>query len=683
LAMTLQNGNVNYAVDSYMEKGGRYPLNSGKVQIHFLPEEEKKQSVLREVYSVKKSADKQEREERASAKVIKHIIDTERAGKWFDVESGEEKQVSYKDIAILSRKKQGQISKTVAALAAEGIPVTSVSSVNICEYSEIKTLIDILSLIDNAAQDVPLCSALLSTMGNCTLDDLAEIRLAYKQEKFFRVACQKYADEQTTVTAHKLRAFYKNLQEARVLSGILSAGELLTKIITETRMEARLLAKDNGAACLKRIHRFIEETSVEEPLSVHAFLQRLRNLDYKIPFNENAGEDSVKVLTMHSSKGLEYPIVILDDLSASFRGVDKDEAMIEEKYGLAPRAYHEDKMIRRETLLRRLYEQKQAENSIADELNLYYVALTRAKDTLHLLFKKSTPLPDVKYAKSFTDFTDFSVWEQYIVKDDIFDVPKQERMPLVFNPDEELAKRIMDAFTWQYPHTGYENLPVKSSATQLMDGEFAPEYSPTVAAPLTPDEETETKEYEETGATGKEKGVAYHAFLEYTDFSKLLNGNVRADNEKVKELVDETLARLQKDGTIDVSLLSKETCAKILSGDVFYRLQDKTLYKEQQFLVKLPVKDTYAKYCKEYAALTKDGEEMLFQGAIDLLAVGNDEAWVVDYKYSVKDADGLREKYLPQLALYRQATAKILQLPIEKIHACIVNIYHGFQVDIF
>ena len=77
-----------------------------------------------------------------------------------------------------------------------------------------------------------------------------------------------------------------------------------------------------------------------------------------------------------------------------------------------------------------------------------------------------------------------------------------------------------------------------------------------------------------------------------------------------------------------------------------------------------------------------DGEEMLFQGAIDLLAVGDDGAWIIDYKYSAMDESYLREHYKPQLDLYRLATAKIMGLPIEKIRCTIVNIYHGFQVDL-
>ena len=90
-------------------------------------------------------------------------------------------------------------------------------------------------------------------------------------------------------------------------------------------------------------------------------------MDYKIEYSENGGEDSVKVLTMHSSKGLEFPVVIIDDLNAPFRGTDKDEVMIEEKYGLAPRAFDEENMLKKSTLLRKLHEQRETENSIADE----------------------------------------------------------------------------------------------------------------------------------------------------------------------------------------------------------------------------------------------------------------------------------------------------------------------------
>lgn len=691
LAMTKDNSSVDYARDSYMEKGGRYASNDGKVQIHLLLEEEKPEREKRGVYSVKARANRKERTLNAQTKMLKHIIEQERKSKWYDADAGEYREVKYSDIAILSRKKQGKIAVSVAALAAEGIPVTAASAVNICEYAEIKTLIDILSLIDNSEQDIPLCSALLSSMANLTADDLAEIRLAYKEETFFRRACEKYAAEKTDRLAYRLQNFYAYFAEIKRLSTVLDAGELLTKIITDTRMETRLLTLENGAACSKRIHRFIEETAVPDSLCVHEFLERLRDLDYKIEYSENGGEDSVKVLTMHSSKGLEYPVVIIDDLNAPFKTGDREEVLIEEKYGLAPRAFDEGKMLKKSTLLRRLHEERETESSIADELNLYYVALTRAKYSLHLLVKKPSVLALPKYAHSFAEFTDFSVWQKYTVQDEIFNVPKQERTALVFHPDETLTRSIMQAFLWKYPHAGAENLPVKSSATQLMNLQEAFEEQARGADVGFGKEERLLgtlfdEENAELGAdVSRETGIAYHSFLEHFDFSLLYDASGAALSQNaLRDLVSETLANggfIKKIENAD--LLDLEQLVKILSAPVFYRLQGFALYRERAFLASLPIKDTYAKSTQYFAPTSVETlqEEMLFQGAIDLLAVGDSQAWIIDYKYSKKDEKYLQEHYRPQLELYRLATSKILRLPVEKIHCSIVNIARGFQVD--
>ena len=678
LAMTPRVCDVDYARGSVMERGGRYELNDGRVCVHFLPKEEKKAAERRGVYSVRSEAmlgeNGSEDGESASAKLIRAVVEKELKSKYYDPDKGEYRNVQYSDIAELSRKKKGLIEKTVEALS-ESIPVTAASAVNICEFSEIKTLMDLLSLVDNAEQDVPLCSALLSAVGNCNADDLASVRLAYPKEYAFRNACKKYAAEKSDETAEKLRKFYAYFEELRTLSRVLDAGELLLRVLSDTRMEADLLTRINGVAALKRIHRFIEEATTPEPLCVHEFLDRLRDLNYEIDYSENGGENSVKVLTMHSSKGLEYPIVILDNLSESFtrRGAP-DEVYVEEKYGLAPFAFNGERMIKSGTVLRRLHERREGESSRSDSLNLYYVALTRAKYGLHMIFKDRTLMADVKYAQSFADFTDFSAWQAYIVDDDAFEVPVQDRDSLVFRPDETLARKIMGAFTWQYPFHGYENLPVKSSATQLL-------------APLaTEPQDTlqlfdEGESYETKGETSKEVGIAYHAFLENFDFDLLYreDGEKRS-REELGALVEEMR---NEGGMVEMKLLSSDKLVDILSNSAFARLRGKRLYKEQQFLVSLPVRDTYAKREDADPILAQGEEEMIYQGAIDLLAIGEDgETQIIDYKFSKGSAAYLRAHYRPQLELYRQAAAKILRIPPEKIRCSIINIYHGFEVDI-
>ena len=679
LAMTKQTCGVDYAVDSYMERGGRYALNDGRVEIHFLPEEEKEERETRGVYSVRAHADKKSDDMSTAAKMMRHIIEKERGKTFFDPDLGEYRQVQYSDIAVLSRKKQGKIAQTVAAFSDEGVPVTSVSAVNICDFSEIKTLIDVLSLIDNAEQDVPLCSALLSAMGNLTADDLTEIRLSYPQESYFRNACKRYALEKSDLLAYKLKSFYEYFEEIRALACVFDAGELLTKILLDTKMEARLLARANGGACMRRIHRFIEETAAGDNKSVHAFLARLKALDYKIEQTENSGDDSVKVLTMHSSKGLEYPVVIIDNLNANFRGVDKTDVFVEEKYGLAPKAFDEERMIKSDTLLRRLHEKRERESSVADELNLYYVALTRAKYALHLVFEEKSSFPDVRYARSFADFTDFSVWEEYIEKDELFDLPKQERQAIVFRPDETLVQEIMRAFRWEYPFAGFENLPVKSSATQLIaGGNLHVETSAWDERELGENEaEIAIEQAVLRADTSVEKGLAYHAFLEHFDFSKLFKPNgERLERTDLEQLVE---ALWQE---TNAPLLEKQKLVEILSIPVFSELYGKRLYKERQFLVSLPVKDTYAARADGKASTAPETEQTLFQGAIDLLAIGEDGAWIIDYKYSTRTPSSIKEHYQVQLALYKRATAKILGLPLEKVRTTIVNIYAGYQVEV-
>lgn len=363
---------------------------------------------------------------------------------------------------------------------------------------------------------------------------------------------------------------------------------------------------------------------------------------------------------MHSSKGLEYPVVIVDNLNAPFKGADREECLLEERYGIAPRAFDSNKMLKRETLLRRLHEEKQTQASTLDELNLYYVALTRAKDKLHMVAKKRSAFADVKYAKSFADFTDFSVWENNVVCDDLLDLPKLMGAKVGFQPDEMRARRVMQAFSWEYGYKGYENFRAKSSATQLIGEIDLSEFS--------------FEDPVEEG-TSKEKGTAYHAFLEYLDFAALWTKN--AD---LSALIDGTLKAMETDG-LDVSLLDKDRLEDILANPVFQSLQGSALYKEREFLVELPIRDTFAKFKEEFAHLQGD-ETLIFQGAIDLLAVKGNKAYIVDYKYSQLGADALKAKYTPQLALYRMATAKILGIPQENIRCAIVNILRGFQVDI-
>ncbi len=687
LAMTERVCEVDYAREAIMEKGGRYAMkdgisyDEGRVFVHFSPKEETEKKEAREVYSVKEHTHEKRAQRSSASDMLIRIIQEEMRG-YISTELKDgtisKRPVRYSDIAILTRKTGGAIAEQVAAIADAGIPVTTASAVNICEYSEVKALIDILSLIDNAEQDVSLCSALLSAMGGLSLDDLADIRLQYKGVAF-RKACKRYAWEQSDEIADKLKAFYSYFDKLRMESCVLTVGEILSKILADTKMEAGLLSRKSGVACLKRIRRFIEEASNFDGYCVHDFLEYLRNLEYRIEYCENGGEDSVKILTMHSSKGLEYPIVLLPNLSQPFRGGTVPAVYAEEEYGLAPYSFDTEKMLQASNLLRVFHEKKEAENAIADELNLYYVAMTRAERTLHLIFTEPLLIADVKYAKSYAEMTNFSVWEKYFVEEADMDAERQKRQSLCPRLDGQSVEQIIGAYEWSYSHTGYENLPVKSSPTQLLeDGKYIPKQH--FIGYGKEDEGGETEEEEANRDLAIAEGTAYHAFLERFDFSLLVEDGKPIKRTALEGLIENALTAFADE--VDSSLLSKEKLTEILRNPVFYGLQGMRLYKEQQFLVSLPVKDTFAKRADADPALAEktDGEEMIFQGAIDLLAVG-ESVQIIDYKYSKRGAEALKEHYKAQLDLYKLAVAKIMGVDANTVRCSIVNIRQGFQVD--
>ena len=690
--MTKQNSEVDYRADGVMEFGGLYEEGAGRVQLHFLGKDEKEEDEVASelgIYSVQKNVALKKAVLSNKVKCIKQIIDSERMSEYFNVETGQYQRVQYSDIAILDRRKKGSIAEVIAALAAEGVPVSSETPVNICDFPEIKSLLDLLSLLDNRQQDIPLASVLLSAVGGFTEDDLVAVRLAYRGEHRddkkvnFRTACEKYAAEKTDALAGRLNEFYTYFDGLRRFAQVHSAGEVLTKVVAEKGLEASLLAGLNGENCLKRIHRLIEETQNPSPLDVHGFLQRLKMLDFDLPYCENGGENAVHVMTMHASKGLEFPVVIATNLDRNFYGADRDEVQYVDGYGIAPRAYDLEKMTYSSTVLRLLGKRRDALESVRDALNVYYVALTRAQFSMHLLFDEVSEGADICYGKSYGDLTDFSVWEQYKTDGAGIDLPQTERQAIALEIDQALVEKIRATWAWKYAHTGCENMPAKTSPTAMMKLLAAKTPEGRTAAFVADGHDEEANADTESLLLGKTDtlvGSAYHAFLEHFDFGALRG----VSEEDLPFLVEDALSTLREDESFSeyLALLEVPKLVEILKNPVFYRLGDARLYKEQRFMCALPANEVLTMLGEAGGECPTCGEDMLFQGAVDLLAVSEGGAEVIDYKYSQKGEKALRETYSMQLELYRLAMSKALKLPKEKIRCTIVNIYRGYEIEV-
>ena len=648
--MTVSTCGFDYATGSKMISGGGYPAGFGSSEIHVFGKDEEEEE-LPEVYSVKSGA-KRVKHSREGLAVLS-IVERELKGKHFDLSSGEYVDTQAGDICILTRKRNAAANGIVRALSDAGYSVAGSKEQNICTRPEVKQMIDILSLIDNSKQDVPLVSALLSPLGGLDCDELAAIRIAYKGEKRlpFRDCCERYLVENGDTIARKLYRFNRLITRLKELSDVLSAAEIIDKILQGTSLEAAYSA--GGGEKLKNVRRLAKEG---ENLSVCAFLAKLKDTGYDIPAPPAASSDSIKVMTMHASKGLEFPVVIIADVCATFKGRDSIEIPFDETFGFAPKCHDNENMLVRPTLLRRLTLARAEAEELKNELNLFYVACTRAMCRLHVMAEEckeysALEAADAKcYAKLF-DMAAFSP-ESLPPREDF--VAGEKVGAQLKEADRELLKNLKSKFMQPYPHEDSVNLPVKSSASKILQLTEHDYYKPCELFG------------EDDGETGTERGTAYHAFLELCDFGVK---DAAAISEEIESFV--TSGRMSGE---TAALLNADELSEILNMPVFEKLQGATLLREQEFLCNLAAKDVLPD--------TGAADEVLVQGAIDLLVIKKDKAVIIDYKYSKKDEERLVQTYSPQLALYKKAVAVITRKSEEDISCVIVNIYRRKQIDL-
>ena len=691
--MTQETGSVDYDRTSRMQAGDPVRQYGGEVCVEIAggqdcdAECEETEETVRGVYSVAEDLAPREDEEYAVGAAVAAIISSEYGKPYADGMNGQ--TISYGDIAVLTRNKTASAERLLAELVRHGIPVATQAEINICDYPEVKTMIEILRFLDNGSQDIPLACALKSDMGGLTDADLAAVRLSSDRRMPFYEAAANFAEGEGAL-AEKLRTFYRYAERLRLLSQVRSAAEIMTDVLSNTGMEASLLARENGKQRVRRLERLIAESG---DLSVGDFLDRLKGSGFKVGLAESCGENAVKLMTIHASKGLEFPVVILAGVDDKFNNQDLSGTLYDEKWGFAFPCYDTQNFVRGETLLRELIRMRLRRKRSEDEMRLLYVAVTRAKERLHLVFSKRCEFdPDkVGIANSFSDFIDLSRFAE--AETPVFEGKKEPpavRILFSGEADAEAARAVRSRYCREYPFAESLALPVKTSPSEILrlrrgaaegnasssecrkyggtytkisdfsmqnsfeiESECAPLYE---NGALVSDSGLQNDEFYEDRSSA-EIGVAYHAFLERADFS----AEPRAEAARLFSL-------MRAEG---VDCLDEKKMAQVLSLPVFSSLRGYTLWREREFLLSVPA-------CEITESSSRDS--LLVQGAIDLLAVRGDACIVVDYKYSVHDAARLLQDYTPQLLIYAAAARRISG--VKTVRACIVNILRGYAVDV-
>ncbi len=644
--MTAGTCGFDYSPDNIMIRGGGYPEGYGESVIHIFGEEEDSGEEL-EIYSVIDGVAEVKHTREALAVV--NIVQRELKSKHYDLSQGKWVDTQAGDICILTRKRNKSAEAIVRALEDAGYSVEGAQGASILFRPEVRQILDILSYIDNKQQDIPLATALLSPLGGLTCDELSAIRVASKNAGRvpFRECCRRYIKYNDNSLAQKLRKFRVKIENLRDLAEVFSASEIIDKILEDTLLEAEY--SKGGGEKLKNIRRLSAEDS---NLSVSALLAKLKS-GYEISAPSSSVSGSIKIMTMHASKGLEFPVVIISDICATFKGENANELPLDEKFGFAPKCFDSENMLAEETVLRKLVRERTNREELKNELNLFYVACTRAMCNLHILASKAeefNPAGAVdapSYSKLF-DIYAFAPEEIYV--SEIGERAKSGT--LVGNCDDKLYGEINSRFAVQYAGAESVNLPVKSSASAILKMN---------------EEDTVCTHslFGGEGETGTERGIAYHRFLELCDFE-----------EKTAEGIEKELEGFLKEGLIfpeQRAILDVATLTEILKIPVFSQLRDATLYREREFLCRLPANEILE---------TSATDGVLLQGAIDLLARTDGGYKIIDYKYSHKSAEQLKETYFKQLALYKKAVALITGTDADCIQTIIVNIFRKEQINL-
>lgn len=646
-AMTSDSCGFDYSRGSIMRRGGGYPEGYGSAEIHVFgkDEEEKTQP---EVYSVKQDEKKASHTREGLA--VLEVVKRELQSKYFDLKTGEERDVQPGDICILTRKRSKSAEGIARALTDAGYCVSGAQEADILSKPEVRQMLDILSYIDDTQQDVPLAGALLSPLGGLTCNELATIRIAAKGrgKQPFRLCCEQYAKGDNEIAA-KLRLFYARADRLRDIAEVLTAAEVIDKIAEGVGLEA-IYSGGNGEK-LKNLRRLAAEG---ENMSVSAFLAKIKG-GTQIAAPGAASSDSIKIMTMHASKGLEFPVVIIADICAGFKGRVQSELPFDEKYGFAPKCFDSENMLTYETLLRRLIARTNGREELKNELNLFYVACTRAMCRLHVMAQEITPYDPLSASEAarYSELFDISAYPHSQTEFCETEFKTAVNAVIMGEPDPHLKGSLESTFMRPYAHAESVNLPVKSSASAILklaeeDGCFKAH-----------------KLFSGEGETGTERGTAYHRFLELCDFGVRGGEGISAE-----------LDGFVKEGKMSAEqreLLNIEELKEILAMPVFESVKGAQLMREREFLCRLPANEIFE---------TTADDPVLIQGALDLLVLNRDGYHIIDYKYSKKSDEQLAASYAKQLALYKKAVAVITGAKPENIKTTLVNIFNKRQIQL-
>ena len=666
--------------------------------------------------------------------------------------TGELRPVRYSDMVILLRTTSGWDEEFKKILEQQGIPVYITSKTGYFGALEVQELLQFLRVLDNPRQDIPLFGVMQSVFGGFTQEEIAQIRSggegqsrkrmtlyeALKEvaqsgrtvEEREEISAGESAGEETELS-QKADTFLQRIDHYRDLTPFTSIRELLQWILDDYDYLNYVTALPAGSKRRANVEMLLTKASAFEKTSYFGLFHFIRYMEQLEKYDVDYGEadtldenaDVVRIMSIHKSKGLEFPVVFVSGLSKRFNMQDANQSLIVDMdLGVAVDYVDSARRIKNKTLRRAVLSAKMKEDSLAEELRVLYVALTRAREKLILTAvldkadekwelaqmtgqEKLTYL-DFCEAGSYMDFllpilpqTGIAVKTLRTEDLAVEEIREQLRMGdrreelqrvadgevfLPGDPEENERKlsKLRERFAYQYPHPGLQKLYTKTTVSELK-----------IAAMAEKDEEAfhtfEEKEVvpyipafrrEQEKVSGAVRGSAFHRVMELLDFTYVFvesglfekcpgdyeTYRKRLDAERLKKRLEEFLQRETVSLRLTEEYAKAVSLPKILNfleQELAYRMwraqEQGLLYREQPFVLGIDA--------KRLDPDLPEGEKVLIQGIIDVFFIEDGEIVLLDYKTDVIDSlEALWNRYNVQIQYYEEALTKLMRMPVKE-----------------
>jgi len=703
-------GNIDYTEEEFLNLGADYEENEkslGNAELHIieLNEEDKEETETEEAGEENiKVLEKQEIEAKFVANKIEKLI----ANKFMvkDKKVGY-REITYKDIVILLRSTSTVAPIFEKELLDRDIPVYTDATSEYLDTIEIQTIMNLLKILDNPINDIALVSVLRSQIGGFTDNELVEIRLVNRESNFYQalIEAQKNASDNLKI---KITEFLDKINLWREQSEYLNLAELLWKIYNDTGFYNFVSLMPNGSlrqANLKMLFeraKEYEKTSFKGLFNFIRFIEKIKLGSSDLSSAKIIGENEnvVRIMSIHKSKGLEFPVVFLANSSKKINLQDLNEnILLNGQLGLGPEYINYDRRIRYPTSAKQAIRVADKKDSISEEMRVLYVALTRAKEKLiisgtakdyekekekkkelleiyntkenainPILLKKYISYLDwlelVIYSKNMeSDITTFIHPKSEIIVEKVVD---EKQVPQFDFEKEVDFEKVKEKMNFRYKYDFATRLQTKSTVSKIKQMQAEEISTETIGlASVQPKFMQETEK-----VTSAEKGTLMHLILQKINFKEDYTLE-KLENLKQELIAKKFISELQAE-SINLSKIKA-----FLDTDFAKQIKNaKQIEKEKAFCTKILAKDIYEE--------ASDEDEILVQGIIDLYFITeNDELILLDYKTDFVEKNNenlLKEKYKKQLEIYKKALEEALKRKVEKVY--IYSLYLNKEIAI-